>query len=756
MPEPTRRDDLQPRPGESIRLRTGRTSHISFKVLPVRVDWEAGQGRPVEPARNARFYLRRPGESAFSFCRSDAEGLLWQVPDGLADSKRREACTLGQNEQRPLEIAYAWDPWDLDERQLLERDFPADIVRRRAIPSNDGGLRIEVPRPEQAEFDYVVIGSGAGGAPLAANLARAGHKVLVLEAGGDRGHENIYQVPAFHAKSTEDPDMRWDFFVRHYENESLQLRDTKYTKEQRGVLYPRAGTLGGCTAHNAMITVYPHDSDWDRIARLTGDASWNGQAMRRYFERLERCRHRKRKTAETSRHGFDGWLETTTADVSLALRDLRLVKVLVGALHEAVEERTFNPIRELRKNLDPNDAALQAKDDEGPRMIPLAVTEKKRRNGPREFLLDVQRQHPERVRIQTHTLATRLLLDEQLRAVGVKVLEGAHAYRADPQAGSSGNLRKRRVLARREVIVCGGAFNSPQLLKLSGLGPKAELERLGITVRRDMPGVGENLQDRYEVGVVTEMTKDWKLLKGLRWQVPPPGVVPEGDDAFSEWLEGKGTYATNGTVIAIVKRSKPDLPDPDLFIFGAPSYFKGYFPGYSQEVERRKNCFTWAVLKAHTENRAGSVTLRSKDPRDRPHINFRYFEEGNDSTGHDLEAVASGVDFARGIAEHYKGMVRRELVPGPAVASREQVKQFIRDEAWGHHASCTCPIGTESDPMAVLDSDFRVRGSQGLRVVDASVFPRIPGFFIVSAVYMISEKASDSILASARATARDA
>ena len=213
-------------------------------------------------------------------------------------------------------------------------------------------------------------------------------------------------------------------------------------------------------------------------------------------------------------------------------------------------------------------------------------------------------------------------------------------------------------------------------------------------------------------------------------------------------------YSTNGTMLAVVKRSDAAQPLPDLFLMGLVGRFYGYFPGYSEELLRQHDYMTWAILKAHTENRAGSVTLRSADPRDPPLVNFRYFEEGSDATGADLDAVVRGVAFARSLARSMGDMVEAEEIPGPQVQSPEDLRDFVRNNAWGHHASCTCRIGTPDDPMAVVDGDFRVHGVQRLRVVDASVFPRIPGFFLVSAVYMISEKASDVILRDARANDR--
>jgi choline dehydrogenase-like flavoprotein len=163
----------------------------------------------------------------------------------------------------------------------------------------------------------------------------------------------------------------------------------------------------------------------------------------------------------------------------------------------------------------------------------------------------------------------------------------------------------------------------------------------------------------------------------------------------------------------------------------------------------RPNYLTWAILKAHTQNRAGQVVLRSADPRDTPLINFHYFEEGSDAAGEDLDSVVAGIRFVRRLTSQLKaeGLIAEEEEPGDARQSDEELKDYVRTTAWGHHASCSCPIGPREDG-GVLGSDFRVHGTEGLRVVDASVFPRIPGFFIVSAVYMVAEKAADVILSS--------
>jgi len=644
------------------------------------------------------------------------------------------------------------------------------------------------PKQQAAEYDFIIVGSGAGGGPLACNLAKNGFRVLVLEAGGWDAPE-VAQVPAFHAHASEHPDLSWEFFVKHYAKP--EERDSKWDEIRNGIFYPRAATVGGCTFHNAMITLCGPSGDWDEIAKITNDDSWSGERMRAYFERLEHCDYVSWPASNddsllakiwskiagllgiagnAGRHGFGGWLHTTVADPKLGLEDRQLSEEILSALVATLVYQGVGAIatiesflsdlfgHQAKARFDPNNWETMKRRPEGLMLIPIAVRDGQR-SSPRDYLIEMQKKYPERLLIQTETLVTEIIFDREPgaagepAAIGVRFLRGKHLYNAHPQpsnaSGTSGE-----VFCRREVVLCGGVYNTPQLLKLSGIGPRTELEAFQIPVRIDLPGVGTNLQDRYEIGVISEAKEDFELLKDLAMGIPAPGEQP--DPALKEWRERKtGLYISNAIIIGLLKKSRRDLPAPDLFIFAVPGFFKGYYKGYSvdranPDLATRHNLLTWLVMKAHTKNRAGTVKLRSANPLDVPEINFHYFYEGTDrDTGEDLEAIVEGFKFARTINEiaRKRGVVKREIWPGPEenVEDEDSIRRFVAKEAWGHHASCSCPIGAEDDPMAVLDSRFRVRGVRNLRVVDASVFPRIPGVFIATNIYMISEKASDVI-----------
>ena len=604
----------------------------------------------------------------------------------------------------------------------------------------------------QGEWDYVIVGSGAGGGTLAARLAEAGMRVFLLEAGGDpcategaRLPED-YETPGFHAHACENPAMSWNFHVRHYADESLQARDPKYARA-RGVLYPRAAALGGCTAHNAMIFMLPHESDWDHVAQVTGDASWRAANMRRYVQKLEDCRHRplwralRRLGFDLSGHGWQGWLRTERAMPHEAFADDDLMRTLTVTARSFVSRLPLpvtSTLRWLFTRGDPNARRWGRRSFTGICYTPMS-TDGHRRVGSRERLRAVQQAHPDRLHIELDALVTRVIVDSDGRATGVEYLKGRHLYRAHAVPGAQPGIPG-SVLARREVILCGGAFNTPQLLMLSGIGPSGELQAHGIAVKVDLPGVGRNLQDRYEVALTHRMKQPWEVLQGARFD--------RSDGLWQLWRDRRGgMYTSNGAALAIARRSRADKTEPDLFCMALLARFEGYFEGFSKWIGAHNDYLTWAVLKAHTKNRAGAVTLRSADPLDPPHINFRYFAEGNDAAGDDLKDVVEGMKFVRSMTAPLieRGLIAEELTPGPAAQSDEALAEFARNTAWGHHASCTCAIGPRAQG-GVLDSRFAVHGTRGLRVVDASVFPRIPGFFVVSAVYLVAEKAAEVIL----------
>ncbi|OJD40196.1 choline dehydrogenase [Diplodia corticola] len=621
-------------------------------------------------------------------------------------------------------------------------------------------------------YEYVVVGSGAGGGPLAARLAIAGHKTLLIEAGDDQGANENYTIPAYSAKSSEDELLAWNFFVRHYADDDRQARDFKTTwatpdggeytgvdppegSTIKGTLYPRTGTLGGCTAHNALIAVYPHQSDFEYISTLTGDASWGPDSMRQYFTRMEKNQY---LLPGQPGHGYDGWLATENAPLSIVLEDPQLLSLLTGGAFALgnLTDNLFNIGTLLAGDAN---ADTESRDkDPAYYQIPLSTNDA-HRTGSREFVVAVRdatnpdgsKRYPLDVRL--NAFVTKVTFDQDVsppRATGVEFLDGAHLYSASPRSSAANKGTPGTASASREVIVAGGVYNSPQLLKLSGVGPADELSKFGIDVISDLPGVGTNLQDHYEISVQGTIENNFTAFDGCTFRLDDPN-----DPCVDRWnnpvLGDRGIYSSSGLAATMFYKSTATADDSfDIFAFGGPVNFRGYFPDYSYNATINHNWFTWAILKAHPRNTAGTVTLRSADPLDMPDIVFNYFDTGSGDASKDLQALYEAVELARDAFDRQLVPVT-ETLPGPDVQTQEQIEQYAKDVAWGHHASSTCPIGADGDEMAVLDSKFQVRGVQGLRVVDASVYPRIPGTFTAVSTYMVAEKAADDIIAAAKA-----
>ena len=573
-------------------------------------------------------------------------------------------------------------------------------------------------------------------------------------------------------------------------------------------------------------------------------------------------------------HGKKGWQPTSFISLALVQRikktDRELTNVLIKSAFKVIESsgpltatlRRFLITFGFVRSLDPNDNSTRAgSPNGGVFLIPIGTggeggggkagdpvvdehgdSLQGRRVGVREFILKTQKavnSKPEsegRLIIEKGVHVKRVIFDQTdkskpPRAIGVVGVKGDHLYRASPQhhlakPGEDQAYYVRHAKAKvasaesvagsalGEVILCGGAFNTPQLLMLSGIGEgthlaeiaraasknQAFLETLSIEERaiaeqgkwcalRDreghvlhrkvpdkkdephrinLPGVGRNLQDRYEVTVVSELNDNFKSLDTVAFD--PASTT---DKVLAEWRKDKtGLYASNGGTLAILQRSgtaDPDRPGPDLLTFGVPATFRGYYWNYSKQLLRpfkdapnnQTNLWTWVILKAYTRNNGGTVRLRSADPFDTPDICFHSFEEGpaNGSVEgweQDIDALAETVESMRAINAVAGSPFRREIQPAEYIkANNMTLREWIKNEAWGHHACGTCRIGSDkwqanadnlTDKNAVLDSHFRVHGVSGLRVVDASVFPKIPGYFILAPIFMMSEKAAETIL----------
>lgn|GEM_PF-1060801 len=607
------------------------------------------------------------------------------------------------------------------------------------------------PVKATAEFDYVVVGSGAGGGPTAARLAEAGYKVLVLEGGVDKNVKEAEPL-ILHGAASEHKDLLVDgqgYFIHHNDKMEDNLKDPKFVKEKDGVFVPRGEGIGGSTRMNAGIFVRPDDVDWDNIAKITGDKTWDAKNMAGFFQKVENAQYQpvlkflhmvgKGLNIESLQnlggHGFDGWLKVNRP------LDLDLVKSLVKnpqLIRIAWETVKFNfknvgttedKLKSLLSLFDPNHNL--GNNTQGFVMTPLTVTKDGRRNNVRERLQDVQAKHPDKLSIVSGAKVHSVVLDDNKEVTGVR-------YR--DQTG-----KMHTVAVGREAILAAGAFETPAIMMRSGIGPKEELAKLapaGVEAKVELEGVGKGLKGRYEVGVVTRLKEPLPLLTETELSADP------NNPAYKKWLEtGKGAFATNGIVAAFRVKSDPSLPEPDLYVFAVPGKFEGYKPGYSVEAAQDPNLVTWVILDENKGDRHGEVKLDPNNIEGQPKVNQKFHD---DERGGDTKPLVNGIKIVRDLVKQYGDIVAGEEWPGPTVKTDAELATAVKQNSWDHHPNGTAAIGADGDPKAVLNSKMEVRGVKGLRVSDASIFPANMGSFIQSAILTASEKCAGDLIETAQ------
>jgi choline dehydrogenase len=476
--------------------------------------------------------------------------------------------------------------------------------------------------------------------------------------------------------------------------------------------------------------------------------------MRRYFTEFERNMY---LDDNTEGHGFDGWLTTSTPDAEAIFANQTERLAILNSIATTLgydEREIFDRMRTDVNSDDPNRDFHN-----GLFNFPFHNTPRGNRTNANILLEETLADPANKLTIQLESLVTKVLFDESgtvPRAKGVEFMRGKSLYRADPRSSRANNQtapQLEKIYASKGVVLSAGVFNTPQLLKLSGIGPADELESHGIRTIVDLPGVGARLQDDYEISIAAYASVDLSA--------PPADDAPQctlgvGDDPCVElWRQGTGPYAIPGATHGI-HRSSSVSPDGerDLVFWNPPDVFRGFFPGYSQPQGDPATTFSFAMVHAQGRNHeGGTVKLRSADPRDVPEVFFNFWAEGADE---DLQALYEGIEFGRevlsGVAEPVGPFTEFQPCEGliGTNCTEAATKDFIRRQVYSHHASSSAAIGADDDPLAVLDSHFRVRGVSGLRVVDGSSLPRPPSPFPIIGQFMASYKAAEVLIEDAR------